>query len=172
MKINDYSNQMTMPNVVPQQINSSSSVENSAAKAIGKIQGSPNQNLDNLKSIYSDKELKKIGIIECQTCAERTYVDGSDDPGVSFKTPTQIDPNQAASAVMGHEMEHVTNEQADARSEGREIISQSVSIHTSTCPECGINYVSGGTTKTVSKKKTAYGLSSEMTKGLKVDQQV
>ena len=47
------------------------------------------------------------------------YQDGSDDPGVSFKTPTNIAPEQAASAVRGHENEHVVREQAKARQEGR-----------------------------------------------------
>ena len=27
---------------------------------------------------------------ECQTCKERKYQDGSNDPGVSFKTPTKM----------------------------------------------------------------------------------
>ncbi len=85
---------------------------------------------------------------ECQTCKNRKYVDGSDDPGVSFKTPTHISPDSAASAVRGHEMEHVSRNQAEARREGREVVSQSVSYHTAICPECGRVYVSGGTTQT------------------------
>ena len=71
---------------------------------------------------------------ECQTCKERKYQDGSDDAGVSFKTPTHISPDQAASAVKGHEMEHVVRERAAAKREDR--------------PECGRVYVSGGTTRT------------------------
>lgn len=85
---------------------------------------------------------------ECQTCKERKYQDGSDDPGVSYQTPTHISPEQAASAVRGHEMEHVVREQASAEREGRRVVSQSVSIHTAICPECGRVYVSGGTTRT------------------------
>jgi len=88
---------------------------------------------------------------KCETCEERKYQDGSDDPGVSFKTPTNVKPEQAASAVRGHEMEHVTREQAKAEREGREVVSQSVTIHTGICPECGKVYVSGGTTRTVTK---------------------
>ncbi len=88
---------------------------------------------------------------ECQTCKERKYQDGSDDPGVSFKTPTNVDPSQAASAVRGHEMEHVTREQAKAQQEDRKVVSQSVTYHTGICPECGDVYVSGGTTRTVTK---------------------
>lgn len=85
---------------------------------------------------------------ECQTCKERKYQDGSDDPGVSYQTPTHISPEQAASAVRGHEMEHVVREQASAEREGRRVISQSVTMHTAICPECGRVYVSGGTTRT------------------------
>ena len=88
---------------------------------------------------------------ECQTCKERKYQDGSDDPGVSFKTPTNIAPEQAASAVRGHENEHVVREQTKAQREDRKVVSQSVTYHTSICPECGKVYVSGGTTRTVTK---------------------
>ena len=34
---------------------------------------------------------------ECETCESRKYQDGSDDMGVSFQTPTNIKPEQAAS---------------------------------------------------------------------------
>ncbi len=88
---------------------------------------------------------------ECQTCKERKYQDGSDDPGVSFKTPTNIAPEQAASAVRGHEMEHVVREQAKAQREDRKVVSQTVTMHTAICPECGKAYVSGGTTRTTTK---------------------
>ena len=88
---------------------------------------------------------------ECQTCKKRKYQDESDDPGVSFQTPTNIAPEQAGEAVRGHEMEHVVREQAKARQEGRRVVSQSVTIHTGICPECGDVYVTGGTTRTVTK---------------------
>ena len=90
---------------------------------------------------------------ECQTCKERKYQDGSDDPGVSFKTPTNIAPEQAASAVRGHEMEHVVREQAKAQREDREVVRQTVTLHTAICPECGKAYVSGGTTETTTVAK-------------------
>ena len=91
---------------------------------------------------------------ECQTCKERKYQDGSDDPGVSFKTPTGVAPELAASAVRGHEQEHVTRERAKAEREGREVVSQSVVYHTGICPECGRVYVSGGETTTVTAKES------------------
>ena len=97
----------------------------------------------------SPQEVMEEG--ECQTCKERKYQDGSDDPGVSFKTPTNVAPDQAAAAVRGHENEHVVREQAKARQEDRKVVSQSVTYHTAICPECGEAYVSGGTTRTVTK---------------------
>lgn len=89
---------------------------------------------------------------ECETCENRMYQDGSDDPGVSFKMPTKISADQAAAAVRGHEMEHVVRERAKAEREGREVISQTVTIQTAVCPECGRVYVSGGVTRTVTAK--------------------
>ena len=105
-----------------------------------------------LSEAKSAQEVMEEG--ECQTCKERKYQDGSDDPGVSFKTPTNIAPEQAASAVRGHENEHVVREQAKARQEDRKVVSQSVTYHTDICPECGKAYVSGGTTRTVTKANT------------------
>lgn len=97
---------------------------------------------------------------ECQTCKNRSYQDGSNDPGVSFKSPTKMSPDQAATAVLGHEMEHVTRNQAEAKAEGREVISQSVVLHTGICPECGRTYIAGGETRTVTgerqKKENPY----------------
>jgi len=91
---------------------------------------------------------------ECQTCKERKYQDGSDDPGVSFKTPSHIDPGQASSAVRGHELEHVVRERARAEKEGRRVISQSVTMQTGICPECGRVYTAGGMTRTVTAADT------------------
>ncbi len=86
---------------------------------------------------------------KCQTCEERKYQDESDDMGVSFQTATNIAPEQAASAVRGHENEHVVREQAKAQREDRRVVSQSVTLHSDICPECGKVYISGGTTRTV-----------------------
>ena len=91
---------------------------------------------------------KTSGEAECKTCKERKYQDGSDDPGVSFKSPTHIAPDQSASAVRGHELEHVVRERAKAQSEGRRVISQSVTMQTGICPECGRVYTAGGVTRT------------------------
>ncbi len=91
---------------------------------------------------------------KCETCEKRKYQDGSDDMSVSYQTPTRIDPDMAASAVRGHEMEHVIHEQSKAQQEDRKVVSQSVTLHTDICPECGKVYVSGGTTRTVTKADT------------------
>lgn len=106
------------------------------------------QKSDGNSALKNDK--KKNG--ECQTCKNRKYQDGSNDPGVSFKTPTKIDSGNAASAVRGHEMEHVSRERAKAIQNDRKIVYQNVTMHTSICPECGKNYVSGGTTTTATKE--------------------
>ncbi len=94
---------------------------------------------------------------KCETCERRKYQDGSDDAGVSYKTPTRIAPEQAAAAVRGHEMEHVVREQAKAEREERSVVSQSVTIHTDICPECGDVYVSGGTTRTTTAGRQDQG---------------
>ncbi len=113
----------------------------------------PDLYLPSLKNDDSNSDNKTAQEVfeesECQTCKNRKYQDGSDDPGVSFKTPTHIDPSNAGTEVRGHEMEHVTREQAEAEREGRKVISQTVSYHTEICPECGRVYVSGGETRTV-----------------------
>lgn len=111
--------------------------------------GAQEANAQEVGEIKSAQEV--VEEAECQTCAERKYKDGSDDPGVSFKTATHISPEQATGAVRSHEMEHVTRNQAKAERKDREIVSQSVMIHTDICPECGRVYTSGGTTRTVTR---------------------
>ena len=90
---------------------------------------------------------------ESETCKNRKSQDGSDDPGVSYKTPTTIDADMANAAVRSHEQEHVGREQFQAEQEGREVVFQTVTIHNAICPECGRIYVSGGTTRTVTKEQ-------------------
>lgn len=84
---------------------------------------------------------------ECQTCKRRKYQDGSDEM-VSFKSPSHISPENAASAVRAHEQEHVSNAYKKAAMKNGRVLSASVSIHTAVCPECGRTYVAGGTTRT------------------------
>lgn len=117
----------------------------------GKITGLERR-IDTLKSRL-EKQAEENG--ECETCKNRKYQDGSDDPGVSFKNATKISPEAVASAVRGHEMEHVYRNRAKAAREDREVVSQSVVIKTAICPECGKSYVAGGETKTVTRAKQA-----------------
>lgn len=118
----------------------------------GKIDGLERR-IDTLKKRLEKQQEEQDG--ECQTCKNRKYQDGSNDPGVSFKSATKISPEAAASAVRGHEMEHVYRNRAKAAREDKEIVSQSVVIKTAICPECGKAYVSGGETKTVTRAKPA-----------------
>lgn len=85
---------------------------------------------------------------ECETCANRTYVDGSDESDVSFKTPGHISPEASAAKVSAHEYEHVRNAMQEDKKEDAELVSVSVSLKTAICPECGKTYVSGGETRT------------------------
>lgn len=98
------------------------------------------------------RNLKRTGAIECETCKNRKYQDGSNE-SVSFKSPAHISPQSAGSAVRAHEQEHVANafaKEGSTDSSGRtaRVMSASVKLETSTCPECGRTYVSGGTTTT------------------------
>ncbi len=112
-------------------------------------QGAPVQREDG-----SSSAVGRFDSYECQTCKNRKYQDGSDDPGVSFKMPTKLSPEKAASAVRAHENEHVSHAKVEAEREDKKIVSQSVTYHTAICPECGRNYISGGTTRTMFKNET------------------
>lgn len=106
---------------------------------------------------------------ECQTCKNRKYKDGSNDPGVSFKTATHLDPETASYAIRAHEGEHVAHAWADAAKNDKEIISQSVTYHTDICPECGRTYMSGGTTRTVTRSAPETYEAEKVQKGRFVD---
>lgn len=92
--------------------------------------------------------------VECQTCKNRKYVDGSNEGDVSFKAPAHIEPQNAAATVMSHEQEHVANAIAEGNKENKELVNVSVTLHTSVCPECGRVYVSGGTTHSTMRTTT------------------
>lgn len=118
-------------------------------------QGDGSARTDNNSQMATDATSRGEGkpgrydVNECELCSNRKYQDGSDDPGVSFKLPTKIDPKAAAAAVKSHELEHVFRNRNKAQQNGLKIVSQSVTIHNDICPECGRIYVSGGTTRTV-----------------------
>jgi len=126
--------------------------------------------LSNAQNDSEIRRMKQTGKIECQTCKERQYQDGSNDPGVSFKASGHISPESSAAVVRAHEQEHVNNEQANAQNEGREIVAQSVRLFSSICSECGKAYVSGGETRTTTATDTVQQPSNqEVTLGNNVD---
>lgn len=109
------------------------------ADAVGAAGAADNQNT------------KVTGSEECQTCKNRKYVDGSNEADVSFKSPTHISPENAASMVMSHEQMHVSNARQEGSKENADLVSASVRLKTEVCPECGKAYVSGGETLTTIK---------------------
>ena len=68
------------------------------------------------------KAMKRSGQVECETCANREYKDGSDETNVSFKSAAHIDPSAAAAKVMAHEQEHVSNANRKAASKDGEVL--------------------------------------------------
>lgn len=126
---------------------------------ISRLERELNTKQTELDALKTNNSSDKTGVsgkrnfdsFECETCKNRRYQDGSNDPGVSYKAPTKISPQAAESAVRSHEAEHVTRNRAKAEREGSEIVSQHVAIHHAVCPECGKVYVSGGTTTTVTR---------------------
>lgn len=106
---------------------------------------------DSASSDETKKAGRKSSPADCQTCKERKYQDGSDEANVSFKSASHISPKSAGTAVRAHEQEHVSNAYKKASKKNGKVINASVSIHTSSCPECGRTYVSGGTTHTMIK---------------------
>ena len=99
---------------------------------------------------YGNGEIRQMtqsGKIECETCKNRKYQDGSDEM-VSFKAPGHISPQASAATVMAHEQQHVSNAYEKAAKNNGNVLSCNVTLRTAICPECGTSYVSGGTTNT------------------------
>ena len=91
----------------------------------------------------------KVKPVECQTCKNRKYVDGSDEADVSFKAPGHISPGSSYARVMSHEQEHVANAlQKTGGNKNARLLSATVSLKMGVCTECGRTYVAGGTTNT------------------------
>lgn len=112
-------------------------------------------------SASEKRSLIRSGQLECETCKNRKYQDGSNEM-VSFKSPAHISPESAGAAVRAHEQEHVANAyNKAAKAADAQVVSASVSIQTSVCPECGRTYVSGGETTTQIKyNEDAYAQNS------------
>lgn len=123
-----------------------------------------------------DSSSKVNGTVECTTCENRQYVDGSNESNVSFKTPGHISPEQSYAKVLSHEQEHVSNAIAKGNKPNARLLSATVSLKMATCPECGRSYVSGGLTKTaieyteaVPYEKGRKLIEGSFLKGMKVD---
>ncbi|MGN0437059.1 MAG: hypothetical protein ACI4F4_00930 [Lachnospiraceae bacterium] len=138
----------------------------------------PISNVSHVTPVNADNTVdssSKVKPVECQTCKNRRYQDGSDEM-VSFKTPGKIAPGESYAKVMSHEQEHVSNAIAEGSKPGKELVSASVSLKTAICPECGRSYVAGGTTRTLMRtykddpySKNLKAFEEEATKGNKVD---
>ena len=85
----------------------------------------------------------------CATCKTRKYVDRSNENDVSFQSASHISPSASAAVVSSHEREHVANAVQKASKPGAKLVSATVRLITSVCPECGRRYVAGGVTNTL-----------------------
>ena len=138
---------------------------------------SPSSDITKIGQNAGKKIDKTDPTYECQTCENRKYQDGSDEHDVSFKNASKIAPEAAASAVRNHEQMHVKNAYEKAEKDNGKVISASVAIHTSICPECGKTYISGGTTRTMIKysneenpyQKNLKNLQAGLLRGINLD---
>ncbi len=138
----------------------------------------PTANISYVTPIGTDNTVnssRKVQPVECQTCKNRKYQDGSDEM-VSFKTPGRIKPEESYGKVMAHEQEHVMNAIAEGNEKNKELVSATVSLKTAICPECGRTYIAGGTTTTMMRiygddpySKNLKSFEAEATKGNNVD---
>ena len=101
-----------------------------------------------MESPAMERMKKRLCVEKCETCESRKYVDGSNESDVSFKAPGHIDPSAAPAMVSAHERMHVANAVQEGNKPDAELISATVTLKTSICPECGRTYVSGGETRT------------------------
>jgi hypothetical protein len=103
---------------------------------------------------------RTMGAEPCETCSTRKYKDGSNDAGVSFKTPQHISPENSAAVVAAHEREHVVAAHSKAQQSGSKVAYATTRLFSAQCSECGKFYISGGEARirTVSKPDpAAYG---------------
>ena len=107
-----------------------------------------NKSMEEEKGIHGKNEVNPA-TEKCQTCANRKYVDGSNEMDVSFKSPGHISPESSRAQVSAHEQQHVSNARAEGSKENKELVSANVRIKMARCPECGVTYAAGGETTTV-----------------------
>ncbi|MCR5215628.1 MAG: hypothetical protein K6C69_01665 [Lachnospiraceae bacterium] len=129
------------------------------ASALKTAHGAKAKQIEKAMSSAQLTAMKRTGAVECETCKNRKYQDGSNEGDVSFKAPGHIAPNMSAATVMSHEQEHVANAYEKAAKGNGKVMQASVKLHTAVCPECGRSFVSGGLTTTVIKynEESPYG---------------
>ncbi len=145
---------------------------NNLAKNLAFNNGIKNSVENKTSAGIQKKDVNKTNTGECQTCSERRYQDGSHDSGVSFKNPTKLTPDQAASAVISHEKEHYTREAQAAKNENKDVLVNSIRLESSICPDCGRSYISGGETTTVTRTRpnnSPSPVTNPQTSGLNLD---
>lgn len=111
----------------------------------------PISNVARVTAVNADNTVDssaRVKPVECQTCKNRKYVDGSNEANVSFKTPGNIRPEESYSKVSAHEREHVSNAIAKGSKPGAQLVRANVTLKMGVCPECGRTYVAGGVTNT------------------------
>lgn len=128
--------------------------------------GRPEEDLSNAQM----RNLKRTGAIECETCKNRRYQDGSNEADVSFKSPGHITPQASAARVMAHEQEHVANAYEKAEKGDGKVVAANVKLMTAVCPECGRSYVAGGETNTMIKynESNPYGRAAKAQDAVKM----
>lgn len=128
--------------------------------------GQPEADLSNAQI----RSLKRTGVIECETCRNRQYQDGSNESDVSFKSPGHITPQASAARVMAHEQEHVANAYEKAEKGDGKVVAANVKLKTAVCPECGRSYVAGGETNTMIKynESNPYGRAAKAQDAVKL----
>lgn len=134
-------NNTQMENSLVYNANIKNNVENKTAAGVQK------------KDVTKAEKKEDEDIGSCKTCSERRYQDGSDDSGVSFQSPTRINPQQTAAMVRSHENEHYSREATKAKIEDKDVLVNNIRLHSAVCPDCGKIYVSGGETTTVTKTR-------------------
>lgn len=127
----------------------------------------PYSNISRVTPVNTDNSVdsaSKVKPVECETCKNREYVDGSNEPDVSFKTPGKIAAEQSYARVSAHEREHVANAIQKGNQPNAKLISANVTLKMGVCPECGRTYVAGGETAT----KIAYSEKNPYEKNRKI----
>jgi hypothetical protein len=105
--------------------------------------------VEKLKSALGQKKANDDGGEDTGILAEgqpgtATYVDNSNDPNASMRSPVALTAGEAELAVRMHERGHLMHAEADARTNGEQIVSAHTQIRYRVNPNTGEIYASGG----------------------------